>query len=77
INGDVSMQSRSIPFEAYPLLIENQVRDGEAVYDIEHWLYGAGTPTIIYFNQNNPDEPLGTLMKDRRFRRALSLAIDR
>ncbi|MAF12252.1 hypothetical protein CMK11_17540 [Candidatus Poribacteria bacterium] len=74
INGEMGMQARHLQFENYPLFMENRERGG---YDVRHWLNGSGGSLVIAPNLNHKDPVLRDLIRDHRFRKALSLAIDR
>ena len=76
IAGEVDMQSRRVEFMNYPVADgapgDRRVQ-GTAM---EAATTGQGT---VYLNQNytHQDSVMGGLLRDRRFRRALSLGIDR
>ena len=81
INGDVSMQARHVRFENYTDLMS---RHKEAGTRILHWYSGVRSNWVINPNLNrrvNPDEPdtkwKAQLLADKRFRQALSMAINR
>lgn len=74
INGEMGMQSRHLMFTNYPLLMENRKKGG---YRVLHWTPGNGGDLVILPNLNHKDPVLRTILEDRRFRKALSLAIDR
>ncbi len=74
INGEMGMQGRHLQFENYPLFMENRARGG---YDVRHWISGSGGSLVIAPNLNHKDPALRELIRDARFRKALSLAIDR
>ncbi len=78
--GAVSMQHRHLQFDDYSLLMANRETHNYQVY---HWT-DAGTPWLIYPNLNRrvrDAEPesywKAKLLKDKRFRQALSIGIDR
>ena len=80
-NGQVSMQTRHIRYENYTELMSRRKESGIRVL---HWYPGCRSVYVI--NPNNtrkvmPGEPdtkwKAQLLADRRFRQALSLAIDR
>ena len=80
INGQVGMQARLIKFSDYPLLIaksRESRRPGSKAppFSVRHWI-GANTVRLMP-NLNHRDPVLNELLNDRRFRIALSLAIDR
>jgi peptide/nickel transport system substrate-binding protein len=74
INGEIGMQGRHLQFENYPLFMENRERGG---YDVRHWTNGSGGALVIAPNMNHKDPVLRDIIRDARFRKALSLAIDR
>ena len=74
INGEIGMQSRHISFTNYPLFMENRVKGG---YRVLHWISGSGGANILGLNLNHKDPVLKGIFGDRRFRIALSHAIDR
>jgi ABC-type dipeptide/oligopeptide/nickel transport system permease component/ABC-type transport system substrate-binding protein len=78
--GSVSMQQRHLRFDDYTLLMSNREAQN---YKVFHWT-DAGTPWVIFPNLNRAvraNEPAGkwkaALLRDPRFRQALSLGIDR
>lgn len=80
-NGKVSMQTRHIRFEDYTELMS---RRDEADTRILHWYPATRSVYVINPNLNrrvDPQSPVSKwksqLLKDKRFRQALSLAIDR
>jgi peptide/nickel transport system substrate-binding protein len=74
INGELGMQSRHIQFNNYPLFKENQERGGYRVFE---WTSGQGGTNVILPNHNHRDPAMRELIADRRFRIALSHAINR
>ncbi len=72
--GDVDLQARDIRFDNYTFLKENAKRNQ---YRVLLWGKGIGSQMALYPNQNVEDSVWRTLMRDLRFRRALSLGIDR
>jgi ABC-type dipeptide/oligopeptide/nickel transport system permease component/ABC-type transport system substrate-binding protein len=80
-NGDVSMQARHIRYDMYTLLMD---RRQDYHFDVYHWYPGDRSQYAISPNLNRkvePDKPetkwKAQLLADKRFRQALSLAIDR
>jgi ABC-type dipeptide/oligopeptide/nickel transport system permease component/ABC-type transport system substrate-binding protein len=80
-NGDVSMQARHIRYDMYTLLMDQQEKYHFEVY---HWYPGDRSQYAISPNLNRkvePDKPetkwKAELLADKRFRQAMSLAIDR
>ncbi|WPJ95364.1 ABC transporter substrate-binding protein [Coraliomargarita algicola] len=79
--GEMSMQARHVRFSDYTLLMENRERNHFQVY---HWLSADRSAWALWPNQNryvDPEDPStalkAELLRDKRFRQALSLAIDR
>ena len=80
-NGETTWQSRYIRHKDYTLLMSQQEKYD---YDVYHWAPGDGAEYSISVNLNrfvDPDKPetklKAELLADKRFRQALSLAIDR
>ena len=80
-NGGVSMQARHIRFSDYTELMSRRQAAGTRVL---HWYPGSRSVFTINPNLNrrvDPDEPAtkwkAKLLADKRFRQAMSLAIDR
>jgi ABC-type dipeptide/oligopeptide/nickel transport system permease component/ABC-type transport system substrate-binding protein len=81
INGEVSMQARHVRYENYTELMSRAAQVGTRIV---HWYPGTRSLWLINPNINrriDPDEPAtrwkAQLLADKRFRQALSLAIDR
>ncbi|MBC6404791.1 MAG: ABC transporter substrate-binding protein [Rhodospirillales bacterium] len=72
--GDSDLQARGIGFSDYPLLKEAQKREG---YQVLLWKTVRPSNFALYPNLNANDPVWHRLNRDPRFRRALSLAIDR
>ncbi|TVR46432.1 MAG: ABC transporter permease subunit [Puniceicoccaceae bacterium] len=79
--GEVDFQSGAIGFPQYTVLWDGQATGD---YRLLHWYAGARSPFLIMPNLNRRWRPGDTagewkhrLLNDRRFRQALSLAIDR
>ena len=72
--GDSDLQSRSLNFSDYTFLKESEERSG---YRVNLWRTVRGSQVALYPNLNAKDPVWRALMRDVRFRRALSLAIDR
>jgi peptide/nickel transport system substrate-binding protein len=72
--GEVDLQARNLFFSNYTFLREN-----EAVYGFKTrlWDNANGSQMALYPNLNANDPVWRRLMRDVRFRRALSVAIDR
>lgn len=74
INGEVDMQNRHLRFENYPLLMDH-ARQGH--YRVLRWIDSNGGSNNLALNMNSRDPFKQKLFGDKRFRIALSLAIDR
>jgi peptide/nickel transport system substrate-binding protein len=74
INGELGMQGRHLAFQNYPIFMANQKRGG---YKIRHWLDGGDGTTAIVFNLNHKDPVLRSIFHQRKFRIAMSHAINR
>lgn len=72
--GEVDLQARGLDFKDIAIL-----KKGEASGNYHTFLWGNGTASqiAIYLNLNYNDDGWRDLMRDVRFRRALSMAIDR
>ena len=80
-NGEPSMQDRNIRYEDHTLLVGNAARNGYSVY---HWKPTSRSPFAVFPNLNRLVDPARPetklkhdLLNERRFRQALSLAINR
>lgn len=80
-NGEVSMQGRNIRYENYTELMSRQDSAG---FKLLHWYPASRSGWVINPNLTrriDPDQPdsapKAALLADKRFRQALSLAIDR
>lgn len=74
IAGEIDMQVRHIQLPNYTLLMENRAKGD---YRVLKWKQGVGSDVMICLNQNVKDPILRKIFEDRRFRQALSLAINR
>ena len=74
IHGEVGMQGRHIAFHNYSLFMTNQRRGG---YRVLHWIDGGDSTITVAFNLNHKDPVLKAIFHDRRFRIAMSHAINR
>jgi peptide/nickel transport system substrate-binding protein len=72
--GDVDLQARGIFFSDYTFLREGEERSNYQTY---LWREAKGSHFALFPNLNNNDGLWRAIMRDVRFRRALSLAIDR
>ncbi|NQU42603.1 ABC transporter permease subunit [bacterium] len=79
--GQVTMQARHIDYDSYTHLMSQREKYG---YDIYHWYSGDRSYYVIHPNLNrrvDPDDPASkfkhNLLNDKRFRKALSVALNR
>jgi peptide/nickel transport system substrate-binding protein len=72
--GEVDLQARYLRFDNYTFLKQNEKRNQ---FRVRLWEKVLGSQMALYPNLNVDDPAWRTLMRDVRFRRALSLAIDR
>ncbi|HLW13824.1 MAG TPA: ABC transporter substrate-binding protein, partial [Casimicrobiaceae bacterium] len=72
--GNVDLQTRYLRFDNYTFLKEGEQRNHYRVY---LWEKAIGSQVALYPNLNVEDPVWRKLMRDVRFRRALSLGIDR
>ena len=72
--GETDLQARGLFFKHYTFLKENEDRSGLNTY---LWQTARGAHLALYPNLNAADPVWRELLRDARFRRALSLAIDR
>jgi peptide/nickel transport system substrate-binding protein len=72
--GESDLQGRYLRLDNYPFLMEGGERNN---FVVRLWQMGIGSQMAIYPNLNANDDTWRTLMRDTRFRRALSLGIDR
>lgn len=72
--GDADLQARDIRFDNYTFLRKAAKRNG---YDVRLWQTAKGSHVALYPNLNVNDDGWRALFRDVRFRRALSLAINR
>lgn len=73
-NGELDMQFRHIAIPKFPVLQENAEKGD---YRLLRWPSATGATPAFFPNQTVADPMLRTLFRDRRFRQALSLGIDR
>jgi peptide/nickel transport system substrate-binding protein len=72
--GETDLQARNIAFKDFTFLKESEKRSG---YRIGLWRTAKGAHLALYPNLNVADPVWRNLTRDKRFRTALSLAIDR
>ncbi|MGB5864805.1 MAG: ABC transporter substrate-binding protein [Sulfitobacter sp.] len=73
--GEVELQARGLDFRDVAILKKGEVEGGN--YRTLIWANGAASQIAIYPNLNFADPVWRDVMRDVRFRRALSLGIDR
>lgn len=80
-NGEPSMQERNISYEDHTLLVGSAARNGYSVY---HWKPSSRSLFTVFPNLNRRVDPARPetqlkhdLLNERRFRQALSVAINR
>lgn len=72
--GESDLQARYLRFDNYTFLKASEQRNN---YTVRLWRTGPGSQLALYPNLNVNDETWRSLFRDVRFRRALSLAVDR
>jgi peptide/nickel transport system substrate-binding protein len=72
--GESDLQARYLRFDNYTFLKKNEKRNG---YRVRLWTTGPGSELALYPNLNVNDPVWRRLASDVRFRRALSLAVNR
>lgn len=72
--GEADLQSRGLSFSDAPVLKKGEKTGG---YVTRLWTTGAGADIALYPNQTVKDPVWRELMRDVRFRRALSLGVNR
>ena len=72
--GDVNLQVRYLRFDNYTFLKQSEKRNQ---YHVRLWEKALGSQIALYPNLNAEDAEWRKLMRDVRFRRALSLGINR
>ncbi|MEL7100135.1 MAG: ABC transporter substrate-binding protein [Pseudomonadota bacterium] len=73
--GEVDLQARGLDFRDVSILKKGEADGG--LYQTHLWSNGAASQIAIYPNLNHADPVWRDVMRDVRFRRALSLGIDR
>lgn len=74
IAGEFDFQWRRLDFKDYPLLKENEKRQD---YQLLTWPQDRCSDVALYINYNSIHPTIGPLLAERKFRIALSLAINR
>ena len=72
--GESDLQARYLSFDDYTFLKAGEAQNG---YKVRLWRTGPGSQLALYPNLNVDDEAWRRVVRDVRFRRALSLATDR
>ena len=77
--GDVSLQERGLRFDDYTMLMEGRASGG---YEVYHWYPATRSDWLVALNiTRRADDPVtaakAALLRERNFRRALSLAANR
>lgn len=72
--GESDLQARYLRFDNYTFLKESEKRSG---YRVHLWSTETGSQIALYPNLNASDPVWRALLRDVRFRRALSLAVNR
>jgi peptide/nickel transport system substrate-binding protein len=72
--GEADLQARYLAFDQYAFLKRNETRAG---YRVLLWSTASSCVVCLYPNLTTADPVMRSLLEDRRFRRALSLGIDR
>ncbi len=72
--GESDLQARYLSFDDYTFLRQSEDRNH---YRVRLWRTGPGSQFALYPNLNVADPVWRALMRDLRFRRALSLAVNR
>ena len=73
VNGEVSYKNQSVNLEQAPVLLQNQEKGGYKI----HMRPSVGEKPVLSFNLTHKDLDKRALFNDIRFRRAMSIAIDR
>ncbi len=73
-SGETDLQARYLSFDDYTFLRQSEDRNH---YSVRLWRTGPGSQFALYPNLNVDDAVWRGLMRDLRFRRALSLAVNR
>ena len=74
INGNIDFQFRRMSLSNYPVFKENEIKGD---YHILTWLDAVPSKIVYYFNQSIDDLGLREIFQNVKFRKAMSLAINR
>ena len=74
VAGEIDMQHRHILMDNFSLFKENEEKGN---YEIVLWASGFTSDTVLSFNLCHPDPVLNEIFNDKRFRFAMSHAINR
>ncbi len=74
INGSVDFQFRRMSLGNYPVFKQNEEQYG---YHILDWADAVPSKMCYYFNQSYPDESVREIFQNKKFRQAMSVAINR
>jgi len=74
ISGEIDMQARGLGVSDFTLFMENRAKGD---YRVLQWKQAWGAADALQLNQNVKDPVLRKIFEDRRFREALSVAINR
>ena len=72
--GEVDLQARYLRFDDYTFLKKGEDR---SAYSTRLWPTAKGSHLALFPNLNNNNKVLQSILRDVRFRRALSMAVDR
>jgi peptide/nickel transport system substrate-binding protein len=72
--GEVDLQAKYIDFESFTFLKQAETRSH---FDVRLWSHGEGSEAALTPNLNAADKTWRAILQDVRFRRALSLSINR
>lgn len=73
--GETDLQSRGLDFKDVPVLKKGEAESGK--YSVHLWPNGTASQIAIYPNLNHADPMWADILRERDFRLALSLGIDR
>ncbi len=73
-SGEADLQARYLRLDNFTFLKEGEARNN---FTVRLWQKGTGAQIALYPNLNSSDDTWRALVRDVRFRRALSLAVDR